>query len=345
MDNNQLKEYAESKLDELWKNVRSFRQSSNFKAIMQACVRFRHLAPFNSMLVEIQRPGALFVLTEEVWRKKYDRGIKPNSRPVIILLPFGPVDFLFDISDTYPLMTKSNWMSNDEILQTIEDLNKTKGEIADIQISQLMKKLCFHGVCVNNNLIAGSMLFAQIQLCITHFTSLSIPYDKTFISWPPVFLLSVNRNVRKGEWFASVCHELGHLFCFHLPAPATWKDWTERNISIDAAEFEAESVAWLVCEILGIKNPSEVYLSNYLDDNDEIPEEVSIDRILSATKEILNLCSSNYLGCKNGLLYKHDTQFIKYVDSFPKKKRKPTKELNNMNDIPSRNIKEEDLPF
>lgn len=339
-NNNQLKEYAESKLDELWKNVRSFRQSGNFKAIMQACVRFRHLAPFNSMLVEIQRPGAPFVLTENEWRKKYDRGIKPNSRPVIILLPFGPVDYLFDINDTYPLMSKPNWMTKEKILQSIEDSYKTKGEISDYEIGQLMRKLCFHGVYVDNNFIAGSMFFAQIQLVKDHFTALSIPYDNSFISWYPAFLLSVNRTIHKSDWFASVCHELGHLFCFHLPAPATWKDWTKRNISIDAAEFEAESVAWLVCEILGIKNPSEVYLSNYLDDNDEIPEEVSIDRILSATKEILNLCSSNYLGCKNGLLYKHDTQFIKYIDSFPKKKRK-AKELNT----PSPNIIDEDLPF
>ena len=340
MENNQLKDYVESKLDELWKNVRSFRQSDNFKAIMQACVRFRHLAPFNSMLVEIQRPGALYVLTEEEWRKKYDRGIKPNSRPVIILLPFGPVDYLFDISDTYPLKTKANWMSSESILQALEDPYKTKGEISDIQISQLMKKLCFHGVCVNNNMIAGSMYAARIQLIQSHFTSLSIPYDKLVISWPPAFLLSVNRNVSKGEWFASVCHELGHLFCFHLTAPNTWKDWPLRQISIDAVEFEAESVAWLVCEIMGIENPSEMYLSNYLNDNDEIPYDVSVDRILSATKEILNLCSSNYLGCKNGLLYKHDTQFIKYIDSFPKTKRK-AKEMNT----PSPNIIDEDLPF
>lgn len=70
--------FTESNLDSLWRNVKSYRSSDNFMAVMKACSRFRHLAPFNAMLVEKQCPGTRYVLSEKEWRSKYDRGIKPK---------------------------------------------------------------------------------------------------------------------------------------------------------------------------------------------------------------------------------------------------------------------------
>ncbi|MBK7442542.1 MAG: hypothetical protein IPI65_13570 [Bacteroidetes bacterium] len=39
------------------------------------------------------------VLSAEKW-KKYRRTIKKNARPLLILMPFGPVEFVYDITDT-----------------------------------------------------------------------------------------------------------------------------------------------------------------------------------------------------------------------------------------------------
>lgn len=47
----------------------------------------------------------------------------------------------------------------------------------------------------------------------------------------------------------------------------------------------AESVCWLVCERLGIKNPSAEYLSGYLDNNENIPV-ISIDTVLKSASKI-----------------------------------------------------------
>jgi hypothetical protein len=46
-------------------------------------------------------------------------------------------------------------------------------------------------------------------------------------------------------------------------------------------EFEAESVAYLVCGRLGIDNPSDTYPADYLDKNENVPE-ISIDRVMKA---------------------------------------------------------------
>ncbi len=53
----------------------------------------------------------------------------------------------------------------------------------------------------------------------------------------------------------------------------------------DVKEFEAESVCWLVCERMGIKNPSAEYLNGYLGNSEEIPD-ISIETVLKAVNMV-----------------------------------------------------------
>jgi hypothetical protein len=93
--------------------------------------------------------------------------------------------------------------------------------------------------------------------------------------------LVANKNHTKEEKFATIAHELGHLYYGHLGTPnENW--WPDRGKEhIDVREFEAESVSWLVGERAGIKNPSAEYLSGYLIDNARIPQ-VSLENVLKA---------------------------------------------------------------
>jgi len=96
-----------------------------------------------------------------------------------------------------------------------------------------------------------------------------------------LYNLVVNQNHSKEEKFATIAHELGHLYCGHLGTPDP-KWWPGRgNQPLNVREFEAESVAWLVCERAGVKNPSAEYLSGYLNKNAQIPQ-ISLDNVLKA---------------------------------------------------------------
>lgn len=313
--------FSESNLDSLWRNVKAYRSSENFMAVMKACSRFRHLAPYNAMLVEMQRPGARYVLTEKEWRNKYDRGIKPNARPLIILVPFGPVDFLFEISDTYPLRTSLFWKTDDEILEEIAAPYKTKKDVSDDILHATIEKLPTHGIAIDTSFVAGANYAARIELLKSHSHNINVYVGKEHnLNWYANYLLSVNKNAQKGECFASICHELGHLFCQHLIAPYNWEKWQVRNLPHAAKEFEAESVSWLICERLGIGNPSEKYLSGYLTSNKEIPSEVSIEKILYAVKEVWSMCSlETHASYREGLLYKHCDDFKDMVKQLKEK--------------------------
>lgn len=80
-------------------------------------------------------------------------------------------------------------------------------------------------------------------------------------------------------------------------------------------EFEAETVAWLVCKRQGIENPSEEYLASYAP-HGEIPI-CSTDIIMKAVTEIEKMLK-NEVDIKDSLWYKQDKQIRQDISKFLK---------------------------
>src|SRR5205085_6380018 len=85
---------------ELFLVARQYRTSKAYLRLLTFMVRFRSYAPFNALLLNIQRPGARFVAPAGRWLRDYRRRIVPGANPLVILQTMGPVMFLFDVSDT-----------------------------------------------------------------------------------------------------------------------------------------------------------------------------------------------------------------------------------------------------
>lgn len=81
--------------------------------------------------------------------------------------------------------------------------------------------------------------------------------------------------------YATFVHELAHLYCGHLGTPNDeW--WPSRTgLSHVEVEFEAESVAYILCKRLGIKTTSDMYLSSFLESQRDVPN-ISLERMLKA---------------------------------------------------------------
>ena len=102
----------------------------------------------------------------------------------------------------------------------------------------------------------------------------------------------VNEGMRRESQFVTVLHELAHLYCGHLgtPNPKWWPD--RQGLSHEIQEIEAESAAYIICGRLGIDNPSDKYLSGFINSEKETPE-ISLDCILKATGLIEQMCGKN----------------------------------------------------
>ena len=87
-------------IDELYNNVKRFRSTKFSRKLLNFIAKFPFVAPYNAMLIFMQKPGSKYIATAKVWKERFGRVPKPNARPLVILQTFGPVSFVFEISDT-----------------------------------------------------------------------------------------------------------------------------------------------------------------------------------------------------------------------------------------------------
>jgi hypothetical protein len=243
-------------LDELFHDVGVYRNSKDFKSLFDFIKKFPNISPFNAFLLHTQKPGSQYVATASEWMERFSRTVKPGARPLVILWPFAPVRFVFELQDT-----DGNTPFPDALLKPFQ----VNGTISTSAFNLLLKNLSRDGISYyEEDYGTGSAGCIQIT------------------KKQGLYNLLVNKNHSKEEKFATMAHELGHLYCGHLGTPNT-KWWpNRRDTDIKVCEFEAESVSWLVCERAGIKNPSAKYLSGYLTDNAQIPQ-ISLENVLKAS--------------------------------------------------------------
>ena len=276
---------------------------------------FKKLSPYNAFLLYQQRPGARYVLNAFQWLKRYKRKIKPNARPLIILVPFGPVDYVYDISDTYPVDDDNNPTlfaeTNEEILASLIEPFKTDGYEPKVEMSNLEESMKYHGIMVDANFKAGNDYAGKIEVLGDYHPKMIIQHKHKNVSISVNYLLSIRDNAKCGEAFATAVHELGHLFCHHLTAVPR-KAWEVRHMDHLTKEFEAESVSYIVCTRLGIKTTSVDYLNGYCINNKAIPK-ISVESIFSACNIILNMIEG--ISLKQGILYRCDDNFKHLIDN------------------------------
>ena len=257
---------AKKALDELFQEAGTYRKSSDYFLLFQFIRRFPAYAPYNCFLLHVQKPGAVYVATLPKWRKLFNRTIRPGARPLVLLKPFGPLEFVYDAPDT-----EGDTPLPEKLLQPF----KSEGELPDGIFAQTV-----------GNLFRDRIRYEEADHGTNRAGSISIARPGQMIGTGPQalrarYVMLVNKNMDQGSKYATLVHELAHLYCGHLGTPdETW--WPDRHRGTTAhEEFEAESVSWLVCERAGIKTPSADYLSNYIQNKDEVPA-ISLDAVLKA---------------------------------------------------------------
>ena len=308
-----LRDKEISTIDQLFKDVKRYRKCSEFQKRLEFYSDFPYLGVYNAELVAQQRPGARFVLTAKKWAEKYQRKIKPNARPLIILVPFHPVDFLFDVTDTKPIYNIKNVDDNVVINKIIERFMYDYKRGDDFYMYNLCVNLEKQGICLNS-FVAGSELHAEIKTDQSEILYVQV-YKDVELPHHNYFTISVNSGLSRSEALSRIFHELAHLFCHHFSC--SW--WKGRPCSKIEKEFEAETVSFLVCQRLGIESSAVEYLADYFLENNLIPE-ISAELVFQAVDIIQNM-ASGYMSVIDCLLYKKDKEFKAKVDIEREKKK------------------------
>lgn len=193
----------------------------------------------------------------------------------MILRPFGPVAFVFELMDTH---------GKHPFPKRLLNPFKTEGKVSESVFERLKNNLMSLGIYYR---VAdhGSASGGFVQTSGRYSGEMKIQRGNKEIWVKVLFEMVANRNHPLGTQFATIIHELGHVYCGHLGTQnMKWLD-DRRYLGKLEKEFEAECVNWLVCERMGIKNSSAEYLNGYLQNNGQIPN-ISIDLVLKSVAKI-----------------------------------------------------------
>ena len=68
---------------------------------------FRRLGIWNARMAYIQRPGARIIASEYEW-KTVSRSVVPDAIPIMILWPFSPIRYVYELEDTEPRIDRED---------------------------------------------------------------------------------------------------------------------------------------------------------------------------------------------------------------------------------------------
>jgi hypothetical protein len=260
-------------LDSLLSQAALYHSTKEYKALIEFVSRMRNFAPFNAMLLQIQKPGVRFVASEADWLDRFKRTVNIGSRPLLIMWPFCPVALVYDVDDT----------DGKELPEDVEKAFRTDGEMTD---ERMMK---FFELSLKKNIVVragdyGGGLAGNIKVADVIY----IKDERDVIFYG----LSINRNHDIPVQFTTLAHELAHLFLGHLGLDKRLKIPSRSHLNPQQQEVEAESVAYLVCNRNGLNPDSHKYLSQFEDDA-ALPQ-MEVYQIMRATGQIEQLLGLGY---------------------------------------------------
>jgi hypothetical protein len=259
-------------------------------------------APFNNTIVFLQNPKCSYYATKSQWYKLYNRTVRENARPMVILLPFYPVEFVYDYKDT-----DGNDSTPQDFLywwQTAESENFEKGYIknlihrlAEINVKCEISNPENHFSDLSYKLFLNKKDYFRLQGSIKKINEKN--YD---------FLVSLHPKYKDNklitEYYATLCHETAHLLLGHLGAYFYIKQvkvkgkrkTTVHQVAEDRRyveghlqEIEAELVCLIIFLYLDIPINSPQYIAGFVLNESDLTHRMNLSYILKVVRKIQDM--------------------------------------------------------
>ena len=206
---------AKASIDALIRGGHHYRRSTDYAEMVRFVGRFHWYAPYNAMLVHLQRPGTRFVATEQRWRDDFRRAVRPGAQPLVILQPGGPFMVVFDVGDSEALPGAPPLPS--EVTNPLA----VSASVSDAKLQALWDRTVMNAVrdgvrvTVTNHGggAAGKVYWSKLLDVITRPGARGKGEHEHY---PLNFEIEVNSNLPLIDRYATLVHELAHLYCGHI---------------------------------------------------------------------------------------------------------------------------------
>jgi hypothetical protein len=288
---------AKASIDDLVRGAQRYRSSSDYLQMLEFVGRFKRYAPFNAMVVHIQKPGARYVLSSSEWESTYRRVLKPGAQPLLIFQPRGPYMLVYDVGDTEALPGALPLPKGITAPVSVSSRAGEK-EIAEVwhHTETNLAPLGIRLTLVDHAASSCGRTYRS-RSCSSVKRPGSRPGDPSE-AYPTLFEIEINRNLPLLDRYATLAHELGHLFCGHLGADPgeTWPDRYVQPLSDEDAakvharnEVEAESIAYMVLKRLDLDVRMGDYITRHLGPGRQVPETVALNLTFKAAGLIIEM--------------------------------------------------------
>ena len=251
-----------SSIDQLLRQTAVYRSSREFVEMLRFIARFRKYSPFNNMLVYAQNPSCAYFATQKHWYEEFRRYLKEDARPMVILAPRHPVLFVYELDQT----------EGPPLPKELDHFAKFEGSWNPRLLQQAVKNAKKH----------SRIRVDFKKLSSTHGGFVTMDHRIRGFK----MRVAIHEGLDEPSRFGVLCHELAHVFLGHLGSDDDrW--WPSRiGLSHATKEFEAEAVAYIVTDRIGLEGSSAQYLARFTDRNSAPPAAVSIDMIAKVAGRI-----------------------------------------------------------
>ena len=249
------------RLTEALGEAAAYRSSAQYRDLLRFVARMRRFSPFNAALLHRQKPGLKFAATARDWRARWKRAVKRDARPLVVLVSFGPVGFVYDVVDTLPLPGAPPLPRDAFAFPTV-------GAVGTAKLAAVMAAVEAEGIQI-----------VEVDSGDRHAGRITRRFLR---AGDALLTLRVNRNHPPATRFATIAHELAHLYLGHLDADAKRRIPNRRHVAGRMREIEAESVAWLVASRHGVELRTDAYLSGFIEAGEPIGRTLDVDRVMRA---------------------------------------------------------------
>jgi hypothetical protein len=258
---------VESTVDALLRESTAYRNSQSFQEMVSFMANFRDYAPFNNMLVKLQNPSCSFYATQSDWQRRFQRQLKEDARPMLILAPRHPVMLVYDLDST----------EGPSLPEELQQFAKFEGEWNPDRLQRV----------VENASTRDLIRIDTVELSSTNAGFATISAGQGGMK----MRIGLHKALDEPSRYGVLLHELAHIYLGHLGGDKDgW--WPSRcDLARRAMEVEAEAVAHIVSRRAGLKGFSPHYVSRYLD-GDATLQAISLDLIAKVAGRLEQMSTS-----------------------------------------------------
>lgn len=279
---------AKASIDALIHGANRYRQGSEYLELLRFVGRFRKYAPFNAMLVDLQRRGTRYVLTADKWLSDFRRVLKPGAQPLVILQPRGPFMVVYDVGDTEALPGAR------PLPREITDPLGIQARINDGAVLKLWDRTVSNAVRdgVRVTLVdtaahsAGSTYWGKSLGTVSRPAPRSKGPEEVYRLRHEI---EVNRNLAPIDRYTTLVHELAHIYLGHIgtPNPDHWPDRWGGTDQRD--EIEAESITYMLMARLDAQVEMGDYILAHARTSADTPSDIALNLMFKVAGEIIEM--------------------------------------------------------